>query len=86
MLDRHRGMADVRLWLARPVDPLDSDRLGIGLQHRVDVRARGRSPDYRALAAAIETARQLGMGTLRPADLITTSQPNARLLIWRNAP
>src|SRR5215472_3013549 len=37
------GGADVRLRLARPVDPVDPDRMGVAIQHRLDVRARRRS-------------------------------------------
>src|SRR5215831_12974719 len=43
------GGADVRLRLARPVDPVDADRLGVALQHRLDVRARRSSTAERAL-------------------------------------
>src|SRR5262249_61075687 len=47
--DPDPGGADVRLRLARPVDPVDADRLGVALQHRVDVRARRRPTAERAL-------------------------------------
>ena len=47
--DPDRGGADVRFRLARPGDPLDAGRLGMGIQHSLDVRARPRPADYRAL-------------------------------------
>jgi hypothetical protein len=47
--DPGRGGADVRLRLARPVHPLVRDRMGVGLQYRLDVRTRRRSTDYGAL-------------------------------------
>src|SRR6516165_5183888 len=47
--DPDPGGADVRLRLARPADPVDADRMGVALQHRLDVRARRRPTAERAL-------------------------------------
>src|SRR5499433_1426135 len=57
------GGADVRLRLARPADPLDPDRLGVALQHRLDVRARRRPTAERALRRLPDRAGRQGACT-----------------------